>query len=206
MTRDEDRRFYCNDCLYGYSLNPNGSYGRKHHLYDLQWFGYIYIFYNLTDDEKKIYSAHHIKRYSAFPEYRTSLCNGFPIKIKYHDLGSKDPVTGLVNPFHVVNGYQNISDYPEYVKLSYHLYPGFKFLDLNSKMITEIIAPVEDMCENDLLAKYNYYESCGVVYIPLFFDELFPILDWLNAHHFDYRGLIGKGLALPAPEGMYKFE
>lgn len=29
--------------------------------------------------------------------------------------------------------------------------------------------------------------------------------DWLNAHHFDYRGLIEKGLAIEAPEGMYNF-
>ena len=28
-------------------------------------------------------------------------------------------------------------------------------------------------------------------------------IDWLNAHHFDYRGLIEKGLALEAPEEMY---
>lgn len=28
-------------------------------------------------------------------------------------------------------------------------------------------------------------------------------IDWLNSHHFDYRGLISKGLALPSPEGMY---
>ena len=34
-------------------------------------------------------------------------------------------------------------------------------------------------------------------YIP------FEAIDWLNKHHFDYRDLIGKGLALPAPEGMY---
>lgn len=27
--------------------------------------------------------------------------------------------------------------------------------------------------------------------------------DWLNAHHFDYRDLIRRGLALEAPEGMY---
>ena len=30
--------------------------------------------------------------------------------------------------------------------------------------------------------------------------------DWLNAHHFDYRDLIEKGLAIEAPEGMYKTE
>lgn len=29
-------------------------------------------------------------------------------------------------------------------------------------------------------------------------------VDWLNANHFDYRGLIGKGLALEANEEMYK--
>ena len=30
------------------------------------------------------------------------------------------------------------------------------------------------------------------------------VFDWLNAHHFDYRGLIEKNLAIEAPEGMYK--
>lgn len=30
-----------------------------------------------------------------------------------------------------------------------------------------------------------------------------PVIDWLNAHHFDYRGLIEMGLALEAPEGTY---
>jgi hypothetical protein len=34
-------------------------------------------------------------------------------------------------------------------------------------------------------------------------DEL---VDWLNAHYFDYRGLIKKGLALEAPEDMYNIE
>lgn len=29
------------------------------------------------------------------------------------------------------------------------------------------------------------------------------VIDWLNAHHFDYRGLIEKGLALEAPDGIY---
>lgn len=31
-------------------------------------------------------------------------------------------------------------------------------------------------------------------------------VDWLNAHHFDYRGLIEKRLALEAPEGIYTYK
>lgn len=41
----------------------------------------------------------------------------------------------------------------------------------------------------------------------LFKGPLIPsydTLDWLNSHHFDYRGLILKGLALEAPNDMYK--
>ena len=37
-------------------------------------------------------------------------------------------------------------------------------------------------------------------------SEFSEIYDWLNKNHFDYRGLIEKGLALEAPEGMYKTE
>lgn len=29
-------------------------------------------------------------------------------------------------------------------------------------------------------------------------------IDWLNEHHFDFRGFIPMGIALKAPEGMYE--
>lgn len=32
------------------------------------------------------------------------------------------------------------------------------------------------------------------------------VIHWLNKHHFDYRGLIEKGLALEAPKDMYKID
>jgi hypothetical protein len=32
------------------------------------------------------------------------------------------------------------------------------------------------------------------------------VIDWLNAHHFDHRHLIEKGLALEASEGMYNIK
>ena len=37
------------------------------------------------------------------------------------------------------------------------------------------------------------------------FEVLDTIIDFYNSHHLDWRGLIPKGLALEAPEGMYKF-
>lgn len=37
-------------------------------------------------------------------------------------------------------------------------------------------------------------------------DAIPNYIDWLNVHHFDYRGLIEKGLALVAPEGMYNIK
>ena len=49
-------------------------------------------------------------------------------------------------------------------------------------------------CERVALAELYRPEAISIV------------LDWLNEHHFDYRSLIEKGLALEAPEGMYKTE
>ena len=31
------------------------------------------------------------------------------------------------------------------------------------------------------------------------------LIDWYNANHIDYRGLIEKGLAIEVPEGMYEY-
>jgi hypothetical protein len=38
------------------------------------------------------------------------------------------------------------------------------------------------------------------------FLAMWDAVDWLNAHHFDFRNLIEKGLALEAPADMYKTE
>lgn len=37
-------------------------------------------------------------------------------------------------------------------------------------------------------------------------ENSYKYVDFCNAHHFDYRGLIEKGLALEAPEGMYNIK
>ena len=48
-------------------------------------------------------------------------------------------------------------------------------------------------------------EDGGAIYHMAKWKTLSPAMfDYLNSIHIDYRGLIEKGLALAAPEGMYK--
>lgn len=63
----------------------------------------------------------------------------------------------------------------------------------------------EEKCEyNKLLAGCEEKDQADYNITTLVDSMLFFVIDWLNAHHFDYRGLIEKGLALEAPKGMYK--
>ena len=56
-------------------------------------------------------------------------------------------------------------------------------------------------------AHYNYEFAEQIKGIPTITNvEFIKVIDWLNAHHFDYRGLIKKGLALKATEGMYNIK
>ena len=43
---------------------------------------------------------------------------------------------------------------------------------------------------------------------PIGFELIstFKTFDWLNAHHFDFRNLIKRGLAIEAPSDMYKID
>ena len=55
--------------------------------------------------------------------------------------------------------------------------------------------------------RYGYIENDNFCHEVFHFNDIYSLeqLDWLNSHHFDYRGLIEKGLALEAPEDMYDF-
>ena len=59
------------------------------------------------------------------------------------------------------------------------------------------LRPMSSMTEEEKKYVYRNFSPTG--------QELFslPYVDWLNEHHFDYRGLIEKGLALEATTEMY---
>lgn len=85
----------------------------------------------------------------------------------------------------------------------------------NPKPYLRSLLSMTEREENELSKKYNWkiegnhisirYHSEGYwddeTECPT--EEYLNLFDWLNAHYFDYRSLIKKGLALEAPEGMY---
>ena len=76
-----------------------------------------------------------------------------------------------------------------------------------TKVVRPYLRPMSSMTEAELKEFISITENVLVVG-----EKLSTVIlsndatDWLNAHHFDYRGLIEKGLALEAKEGMYKTE
>ena len=71
--------------------------------------------------------------------------------------------------------------------------------------IKPYLRPMSSMTEEER-ADYHFY--CETVWDSgeesYYHYDTFKSIDWLNEHHFDYRGLIPMGLALEAPDDMYK--
>lgn len=66
--------------------------------------------------------------------------------------------------------------------------------------IKPYLRPMSSMTEKEKEC-YEYLCSTDEEYRQPF--DSYHLIDWLNENLFDYRGLIEKGLALPAPEDMY---
>ena len=90
--------------------------------------------------------------------------------------------------------------------------PMLYIIDLDSKDITikPYLRPMSSMTEEEKV-QLSQYACIGEDLNGEFIDEVqrkdcVAYIDWLNKNHFDYRGLIKKGLALEAPEGMYNIK
>ena len=78
------------------------------------------------------------------------------------------------------------------------------FIDIDR--IKPYLRPMSSMTEEEA----REYANCGnIIANSPQNNYLIPnpnSIDWLNKNHFDYRGLIEKGLALEAPEDMYNIK
>lgn len=96
-----------------------------------------------------------------------------------------------------INTFSHFLEYSEYEDFKPYLRPMSGMTEREKKEIKEL---------------HFYYTDAHIVndedndFKPIIVDEVhcFCIIDWLNKNHFDYRGLIEKGLAIEALDGMYK--
>ena len=88
--------------------------------------------------------------------------------------------------------------------------------DLSESNIKSYLRPMSSMTEKERVQLYYAIDFYGKIDMDgdidasdhefVFSETCIDYIDWLNAHHFDYRGLIENGLAIEAPEDMYKTE
>lgn len=74
--------------------------------------------------------------------------------------------------------------------------------------IKPYLRPMSSITEEEM---FDFHENGGALTHYFKYDIdlnclTVSAIDWLNKHHFDYRGLIEKGLALEALEGMYNIK
>lgn len=64
---------------------------------------------------------------------------------------------------------------------------------LNSEQFIPYLRPMSSMTEEE---KLMFYSNIQLDYYEHYFEVIASQIEWLNAHHFDYRGLIDRGLAI----------
>lgn len=76
---------------------------------------------------------------------------------------------------------------------------------IESEEIKPYLRPISSMTDKECeeYRKFSYYGAASVrpyAHGDFIAVPSFEKMDWLNAHHFDYRGLIEKGLAIEVTE------
>lgn len=122
------------------------------------------------------------------------LCARLPYGVKGLALGDRDDTISILVP----------GEYP-WVKTTTDL-----VCHLGTGQFKPYLRPMLSMTEEEKEEIrqqfcYEWEESVTeLMYYSIEIGDADCLIDWFLEHHFDFRGLISKGLALEASEGMYK--
>ena len=144
------------------------------------------------------------------PEERKLLITDLTSRIEYGVICMIERVDDFGPRFRKekLTGYCKTEDGCFYFDFGYGLSVTF------AEKVKPYLRPLSSMTEEEkreLKELHFYYTDAHIVndedndFKPIIVDEIHCsyIIDWLNAHHFDYRGLIDNGLAFEASISMY---
>ena len=122
------------------------------------------------------------------------LCSRLPYGVK---VGTADNDGSLENVWDMLW----YNTFTEDLKLTHSIEDADKIVDISETK--PYLFPLSSMTEEQ---KYicpigvgnleTFIEKESWAYLELSFDSIIRFIDWLNKNHFDYRGLIEKGLAI----------
>lgn len=166
LTQYKENKLICASCKRQAHFKPDHSYSEKcnRSRMDSLWFTLIKEFYNV---DKERFSAHHLKSWGNYQEYRTSLFNGFPLRKEYHSASFE--WEGIKNPFHVNPEFKDITKWPSFTRLPNRNLP---LVDLNTFGMTFLISSSDSYSPNFFLNKKKELAQKGQQFIPIYFYEV----------------------------------
>ena len=127
------------------------------------------------------------------------LCARLSCEVKVEHFGTVKELLGIIpSSENVMVGY-DINDYEDSVieDIKTYLRPLSSMTEEECDMVEEILGDkciFDFMSNGDIILKQGQFSQ----------KKLAKLYDYYNSIHIDYRGLIPMGLALEAPEEMYK--
>lgn len=128
------------------------------------------------------------------------LCARLPYGIMLSTPSGNKPLLALVSS----KEYNTIIVYEDYCGNENNIN---EWLGGDVEFVKPYLRPMSSMTEEE---KSKYHNLCyeeereelefGEWVTRVYFHDTIESIDWLNAHHFDYRGLIEKGLAIEVTE------
>ena len=143
----------------------------------------------MTQEEKKLL----YKDLSARQPYRPFVCFAGKVTMPFLDVIASTESNELMS----INGL-SLEDVKPYLR------PMSSMTEEELEEFRTLIFP-EASCAYEDCLEWDA-QIIGGGYLQISVEDFSNVVDWLIAHHFDFRGLIPMGLALEAPEDMYKTE
>lgn len=116
-------------------------------------------------------------------------------------------------PYELIGEYSWKGNKPYNRELTGNLYDELKssWSSTEDSKFLPYLRPISSMTEEEYeqYCKFSYYGAAGYRnnnHKKMVAAPSFEKMDFLNAHHFDYRNLIEKGLALEALKDMYNLK